>query len=387
MAKLYINKDIAADAEKMQYWLSGEDCMAFSDVQGCLNWVKPEDGKIEIELHSCGGDCVEGYAIYDALRASGKEISAKVVGKCASMATVIMLAAPKERRTAHQHAQFLIHSPYYPKVSGAISLESIDSIKNELVAERDKMLKVYVDRTGVDRESLEAQMKKDSWFDAGKAVELGFISSVIAPTSAKKEEPIIENMEKSKRQEVLAALKGLSAALGFGKEDTEPVAKTITTSTGDKLKVERDKGEPKVGDKASPDGTHVLEDGTTIVVTDGVITEIKEPKKEGKKAEGDDERISALEKELADMKAAKEAAEAENASLKAAALGEEDQEMLAAVRDAGGIEFLAKVTSNYVPAGRANNGAKADKKNDVDEAPKGLIQQRLAEAREKNKKK
>ena len=149
MAKLYINKDIAADAEKMQYWLSGEDCMSFSDVQGFLNWVKPEDGKIDIELHSCGGDCVEGYAIYDALRASGKEISAKVVGKCASMATVIMLAAPKERRTAHQHAQFLIHSPYYPKVSGAISLDSIYSSKNELLAERDKVLTRSFCRTGL----------------------------------------------------------------------------------------------------------------------------------------------------------------------------------------------------------------------------------------------
>ena len=105
MAKLFINKDIAADADKMKYWLSGEDCVSFSDIQGFIDWIPSDDNRIDIELHSCGGDCVEGYAIYDALRASGKEISCKVVGCCASMATIILLAAPVERRSAVQHAQ------------------------------------------------------------------------------------------------------------------------------------------------------------------------------------------------------------------------------------------------------------------------------------------
>ena len=41
--------------------------------------------------------------------------------------------------------------------------------------------------------------------------------------------------------------------------------------------MERDEGEPQVGDTASPDGEHVMPDGKTIIVTDGVITEIKDP--------------------------------------------------------------------------------------------------------------
>lgn len=67
----------------------------------------------------------------------------------------------------------------------------------------------------------------------------------------------------------------LGVALGVSKP--EAVGMVITTSTGDELTVEREEGEIQVGDPASPDGEHVLEDGRTVVVTDGVITEIKEP--------------------------------------------------------------------------------------------------------------
>lgn len=79
MAKLYINKDIQPEADKMKYWLSGDDCISFADIQGFIDWIPADDNRIDIELHSCGGNCVEGYAIYDALRASGKRYHAKLL--------------------------------------------------------------------------------------------------------------------------------------------------------------------------------------------------------------------------------------------------------------------------------------------------------------------
>ena len=63
MAKLYINKDIQPEADKMKYWLSGDDCISFADIQGFIDWIPADDNRIDIELHSCGGNCVEGYAI------------------------------------------------------------------------------------------------------------------------------------------------------------------------------------------------------------------------------------------------------------------------------------------------------------------------------------
>lgn len=380
MAKLYINKDIAADADKMKYWLTGSDSISFPDIQGFIDWIPNEDNRIDIELHSCGGDCTEAYAIYDALRASGKEISCKVVGNAASMATVILLAAPLERRSAYQHAELLIHSPYYPSGAriGDITLAKLEELKSDLEAEKEKMLNLYVDRTGQSREVLEAQMATDSWFDAEKAIELGFVSSIVPAASASASKPElnsnlnIESMAKEGQTTVSKSLLDrLLAKCGYTKIEDVPatVGMVITTSTGDELTVEREEGEIQVGDPASPDGEFVLEDGRTVIVEDGVITEIKDPS-------SNEEDTQALQDRIAEL-------EAENASLKSNAKSEADARIIAAVEKAGGEAWLRKATGSYVPAGRSytpqtrkGEGAK----------PVSLIERKLEEAVEKNKK-
>lgn len=378
MAKLYINKDIAADADKMKYWLTGNDSISFPDIQGFIDWLPGDDNRIDIELHSCGGDCTEAYAIYDALRASGKEISCKVVGTAASMATVILLAAPLERRSAYQHAELLIHSPYYPAGAkiGDITIAKLEELKNDLQAEKEKMLNLYVDRTGKDRNILEEQMDTDSWFDAEKAIELGFISSIVptASASANKSElnnnPNIESMAKEEKKVTVAqAFHMLGVALGVVRETPETVGMVITTSTGDELTVEREEGEIQVGDPASPDGEFVLEDGRTIIVVDGVITEIKDPS-------SDEEDTQALKDRIAEL-------EAENASLKSSAKSETDARIIAAVEKAGGETWLKKATGSYVPAGRSYT---PQAKKTEEAKPVSLVEQKLEEAREKNKK-
>lgn len=375
MAKLFINKDIAADSDKMKYWLSGEDSISFSDIQYFMDWIPADDNRIDVEIHSCGGDCIEGYAIYDALRASGKEISCKVVGTCASMATVILLAAPPERRTAYEHSRMCIHNPYAygASLSGKVTPERLESIAADLRAEKEKMLSLYVERTGQPRETLEAQMESDSWFSPEKAIELGFISSIVPAISAKKgviNQNTIDMAKTEKEVKVQSSLLDrLLRMCGYAKiEDVPAVAITLTTSTGEELNVEREEGEIQVGDPASPDGEHVLEDGRTVVVTDGVITEIREPYNE-------DEDVEAL-------KAQVEALKAENEELKKNAKTEDEISVLEEVEKAGGIDKLKRAAaSKYVPSGRVNNAGNKPQEN----KPVSKIETMLAEKREKNK--
>lgn len=374
MAKLFINKDIVADSEKYLNWcLTGDGGMSFSDIQYFMDWMDPNDGKIEVEIHSCGGDCVEGYAIYDALRASGKEISCKVVGKCASMATVVLLAAPLERRTMYEHAQMLIHSPYYPDgIGGALTSEKLQSLAAELTKEKDKMVNLYVERTGQTAEALEAQMATDAWFDVNKAIELGFISSAVPAISAKAKiniNPKTEKMNKEKKVTVASSLMyRLLKRCGYARiEDVPAVGLALTTSTGDELNVEREEGEIQVGDPASPDGEHVLEDGRTVVVTDGVITEIREAEDGGDTA--------ALEARIAEL-------EQQVSELTSQAKTAEENEIVSFVAKAGGLEKLKKAASSYVPTGRTTTAVKR-----AEVKSESKIGKRLAEIREKNKKK
>lgn len=374
MAKLFINKDIAADSDKMKYWLSGEDIISFSDIQYFMDWIPADDNRIDVEIHSCGGDCTEGYAIYDALRASGKEISCKVVGTCASMATVILLAAPAERRTAYEHASLCIHNPYADGalLKGKVTPERLESIAADLRAEKEKMLSLYVERTGQAREVLEAQMESDSWFTPEKAIELGFISSVVPAISAKKEvtnqKPIVMGKTEKEVKVQSSLLDRLLRKCGYAKiEDVPAVALTLTTSTGEELTVEREEGDIQVGDPASPDGEHVLEDGRTVVVSDGVITEIREP--------SSDEDVEALKAQVEELKA-------ENEELKKNAKTEDDINILSEVEKAGGIDALKRAAaSKYVPAGRTQTTGKKPE----EAKHESKIEKMLAEKREKNK--
>lgn len=370
MAKLFINKDIVADSDKMENWyLTGVDGMSFSDVQDFIAWIPIDDPRIDIELHSCGGDVAEGYAIYDALRATGKEISATVVGRCASMATVILLAAPLERRKMYPHAKILIHSPYCPGIEGSVDIQALESLKSGLEAEREKMLSLYVERCGVDRSLLEAQMAKETWFGGEVAKQLGFVSEVIMPKSAR---ILTKNTVMAKKENEVTVSKSLLdrmlAKLGYAKiEDVPVVALELTTAGGDVLTVEREEGDPQVGDPASPDGEHVMPDGKTIVVTDGVITEIREPQEENDDTATLQARIAVLEQQVADLTA--------NAKT------EDEINILAAVEKAGGIEKLTKAAaSKYIPSGRAPQvkGKPAGKK-------ESKIEKKLAAFYEKNK--
>ena len=366
MAKLFINKDIKTEAEALQsYYLTGEGGVSFADVRSFLDWMDPTDAHIDIELHSCGGDTTEGYAIYDALRASGKEITATVVGLCGSMATVVLLAAPKERRRMYPHAKLLIHSPFIPGYARDLDAATLESLQVLLSQEKARMLAVYVERTGVESEALENQMAKASWFGPEIAKQLGFISEVLAPISAHGEDLLNPNNKKEMKKEkqtVAQAFKALGVALGVIKGD-ETQGIELTTAGGDTLTVERGEGEPAVGDAASPDGEHVMPDGRTIVVVDGVISEIRDAENTEDET---DEDVEALQTRIAEL-------EAEVKELKANAKSKEDARILAAVKAAGGEAWLSKARSNYK----------------VDAAPKAkatgdsFLSQRLSELRKK----
>ena len=308
--KLYINKTIG-NPNDMERLVLGCDDQSFSDIKAYLDFMAefyPEDNRIDVEIHSCGGDCTEGYAIYDALRTSGKELTCTVVGVAASMATVILLAAPKEKRFAYEHAQLLIHSPYIPEGSaGELTIDKAEAVVSMLKSEKQKMLSLYVDRTEGNATAIEEQMNSGGWFGAQKAMELGFIAGVVPATSAHKAEETristtTSDMKKEKAT-IAQAFRMLGEALGLtGSADEQKVVSLeLATATGDTINIEREEGEPQVGDQTdASEGEVTLEDGRILVIdADGIITEIKEAEEEETTEE--DTELEALKKQVNDL--------------------------------------------------------------------------------------
>lgn len=402
MAKLRIYNDIDSQDNKFWYQWLGGDCVCFQDIDVFAASIPENDDTIDMRIFCNGGSVVEGWAIYDRLRQSGKKITCTIEGKAASMATIIMLAAPKESRKAYENAAFLLHNPWVPGwcLGDQLNAKDLKNQGEEMQMWQDKMVDAYVERCGCDREEIQALMDKDIFISTSEALRLGLISSTVAPISASASKRNIEQFINSKQQnpkamekktEVKASLldkilakfgvktlEEAEQALAEPQAKVEPKAMELNTADGQTLTVEREEGDPQVGDKASPDGTFEMPDGKTIVVEDGVITDIQtadneEPDNEGGEGgEGgsasstDNDTVAKLQQKVAALKQQLSDTKAQLASAQKLAKSKEDMRILNAVKMAGGAEkVLAGFSSHYQPAQRQPSGKGAGEQADV----------------------
>ncbi len=147
------------------------------DFIASLNGMKAKS--ITVEINSPGGDVFAALAMYNALRASGKEVVAKVMGVAASAASLIFMAGDK--RVMPKNTHLMIHNPWSFAAGNADELretaDTLDKIGNSLRA-------TYASRTGVDDDKLSEMLAKDTWLSADEAAEMGFATEVIEDVKA-----------------------------------------------------------------------------------------------------------------------------------------------------------------------------------------------------------
>lgn len=384
MAVLKIFNDIQTENEKNFCKYFGEaEGVCFKDVDEFCEAIPKGDNAIDVRIHCDGGSVVEGWGIYDRLRATGKDITCTVEGNAASMATVILMAAPKERRRAYKNAQICVHNPWVPAyaLGNTLTAAELEKAASDLKETQEKMLDLYVERCECNKEEMQALMDEDKFIGVDRAMELGLIGEIIAPASAKKQGLVFNNKkenkmaEKNEKVEVKASL--LDRALAkLGLKNIEELAKglDLSTSDGQTLTVEREEGEPQIGDKASPDGTFEMPDGKTIVVKDGAITDIQTSSSGGSEGEEGSElekRVAELENEVKELQEKLESSEKARKQAEAMAKTQEDLRILNAVKIAGGEKALANISSSYKPEPRKPEGTNASKKAEgqEDESP------------------
>ena len=367
MAKLKVYSDIVDEEGKAFLSWSGMDGMSFTDIDRFIADIPEDDDNIALTINCRGGLTDTALAMYDALRATGKTISAEVIGECSSSATLLLLAARKDLRRAHPNASILIHNPY---ISGYVEgdAKQIGNLAESLEDVRNKFLDIYVERTGASREVLSQMMDEDKPMSVAKAIELGFISEQILPISAK-------NKKMSLKHKIINALANALGVYGM----------TLETADGKTLELEKESGEPIVGDVVvSEDGEYIMPDGSTIVVDGGVIVEIRsgeeaaEPDRgeendtpEEGEEKSDDAEVDRLKAEIAEKDAKIDELNAEIEELRAKldeananAKSEDDAAVLDMVATAGGMDWLKRIQSNGKPEERATDSTSLDKLTD-----------------------
>ena len=132
------------------------------------------NGNITVWINSPGGDVFAAAQIYNMLRDYKGSVTVKIDGIAASAASVIAMAG--NTVCVSPVAMMMIHNPATMAMGEAKDMQKAIAMLNEV---KESILNAYESKTGLTRARLSHMMDDETWFNAKKAVELGFADKIL----------------------------------------------------------------------------------------------------------------------------------------------------------------------------------------------------------------
>lgn len=144
------------------------------------------DGDITVWINSPGGDVFAAAQIYNMLMDYPHNVTVKIDGLAASAASVIAMAGTEVLMSPV--AMMMIHNPATVAIGDAGEMKKAIDMLAEV---KESIMNAYEIKTGLSRPRISHLMDAESWFNATKAVELGFADGILFDTQEpeKDEEP------------------------------------------------------------------------------------------------------------------------------------------------------------------------------------------------------
>jgi ATP-dependent Clp protease protease subunit len=131
---------------------------------------------ITVYLNSQGGHVEAGDTIHDLMRYVRPAVRMVGTGWVASIAALIYVAVPRERRFCLPNTRFLLHQP----AGGAGgSASDIEIEAREILRIRDRLNRIVARETGQPLERIEEDTRRNFWLDAASAVRYGLAGRVV----------------------------------------------------------------------------------------------------------------------------------------------------------------------------------------------------------------
>lgn len=131
-------------------------------------------GDISVWINSPGGDCFAAAQIYNMLMDYPHNVTVKIDGLAASAASVIAMAGTEVQMSPV--AMMMIHNPATVAIGDTAEMQKAISMLDEV---KESIMNAYEIKTGMSRSKISHLMDAESWFNATKAVELGFADKVL----------------------------------------------------------------------------------------------------------------------------------------------------------------------------------------------------------------
>ena len=133
------------------------------------------DGDITVWINSPGGDCVAAAQIYNMLMDYKGSVTVKIDGIAASAASVIAMAGTKVLMSPV--SMLMIHNPMTVAMGNKDEMERAIAMLDEV---KESIMNAYEIKSGQSRAKISHLMDAETWMNANKALELGFIDGILS---------------------------------------------------------------------------------------------------------------------------------------------------------------------------------------------------------------
>jgi ATP-dependent Clp protease protease subunit len=304
---------------------SGAETFSLAALKRFLDTLESDVTDIHVYINSGGGSVIEGWAIYDKLKTSGKKITTIGEGMVGSIATIIFMAG--DYRKLHENSRFFIHNPYWqPDSPTPMEADDLISLGESLQAEQKKILDFYSIQTGKGVEELEPLMQKATDLTSTQAIELGFANEIISTSVnytpyklvafvATENKPKQIKMNKNEQSvswikrgftKLAALINGVTLNMEMPVKDAEgnEVLLYVDSETEDLVGKSAYLLDAEGNESAAPNGDYTDANGRVIKVAEGVVAEVIEA--EAKKHEGEEEtKMEDLIAKIAELESTK----------------------------------------------------------------------------------
>lgn len=135
--------------------------------------------KINLHIHSPGGDVFEGTAIYNLLRNHPASVDVYIDGLAASMASVIAMAG--DTIYMPENAMMMVHKPWGIQGGDADDMRRYAELLDKV---EDTLVMAYANKTGKSADDIKALLKEETWMNGREAVAAGFADQLTEPLQA-----------------------------------------------------------------------------------------------------------------------------------------------------------------------------------------------------------
>ena len=187
-------------------------------------------GNLTVWLNSPGGDVFAASQIYSMLKNHKGKVTVKIDGIAASAASVVAMAG--DETLIAPTALMMIHDPSTCAMGNKADMEKAIILLDEV---KESIINAYETKSHLSRNKIAKLMSDETWLNAKKAHEMGFVDGILFAEKKKpfppEEEEEEEPDEDEKKEDALTAMtysksKNLSAFLSKVSASAEPVKGT-----------------------------------------------------------------------------------------------------------------------------------------------------------------